>query len=56
MKAKATNQVTNQATNQADLEIEKLLEFCLVARSMEEMQEFMKPGNSVIEVISERKY
>ncbi|RCW77339.1 Fic family protein [Saliterribacillus persicus] len=35
------SQATEQATEQADNEIEKLLEFCKVPRSRNEMQEFM---------------
>lgn len=40
-----TNQGTNQATDQPDDEIKKLLEFCKVPRSREEMQEFMNLNN-----------
>lgn len=36
-----TNQATDQATDQVDKEIERLLEFCKIPRSREEMQKFM---------------
>lgn len=41
----ATDQATNQATNQADDGTKKLLEFCKVPRSRDEMQEFMNLNN-----------
>lgn len=41
----ATDQATDQATNQADDETKKLLEFCKVPRSRDEMQEFMNLNN-----------
>lgn len=40
-----TNQATDQGTNQATDEIKKLLEFCKVPRSREELQAFMNLNN-----------
>lgn len=43
--SEATNQATNQATDQADSETERILEFCRVPRSRDEIQEFMNFKN-----------